>query len=190
MSLETSTVDDVLAHFGVKGMKWGVRKRRQNASDFKEQHPGLSTDASVKTKVIKGPTPIQAKIVPGRPVQTRGGKRHPTVNDAIRSAALRQKLNASGKQSLTNDEIRFLVDRLTLETRLSQVAPKPKSKGRQWAEAFIKSPVPKIGINVAKSKLPEKIEDFTAQQLKIAKGLDFADKLIGTLSESGKKKKK
>ena len=53
------TYEDVLAHFGVKGMKWGVRKKRDSIGGG-DSGPHKSTDAvqvgASKAKVKKGGT--------------------------------------------------------------------------------------------------------------------------------------
>ena len=53
--IHTDNVDDVLLHFGTKGMKWGVRKAARAAVNFGKiyanayTHPILSTHARNKT---------------------------------------------------------------------------------------------------------------------------------------------
>lgn len=189
--METRTVESELAHFGVKGMRWGIRKKRQVSDAVEKTYSPVGTPAKTTTKDVRGPSPVQVKVVPGKPVQSRGGARQPTVDEAIRSAALKQKLHKSGKQSLTNEEMRFLADRLTLEDRLSKLAPKPKHAGLVWAERFIKSPLPGLGINIARGKLlPKEIGAFTARQVQIEKGLDFAEKFVKSSQAKSKEKKK
>lgn len=198
MDVDTRTFESELAHFGVKGMRWGVRKRRQESSNFRET-PASTTgshvpgsDTRTNTKVRLSPTPVQAKIVPGKPVQTRGGKRFPTVDEAIRSAGLKQKYHASGKQALTNEEMRFLADRLTLEDRLSKLAPRPKSKGRVWTERFLKSPLPMFGVKKAQEAVTTKLQSGTGTDfhIKAWKGLRFTEQLLGVLNANAKTKSK
>lgn len=199
MDTDTRTFESELTHFGVKGMRWGIRKRRESRSGFenapvKEQpHHGGAPSEHINVKAKTGgkePTPVQAKIVPGKPIQTRGGKRQPTTDEALRAAGLKQQLHASGKQSLTNEEMRFLADRLGLEQRLSQLAPKPKNKGLVFAQKLIKSPVPSIALGVAASKLPEEAKLMTAQHKKILKGMDFAEMLLKNLGSPIKSPKR
>lgn len=88
MSQEDS-VGDFLAHFGVKGMKWGVRKNR-----------------SSRVTVDTGP---------GGRIKTRGGHDRPPAADAVKAARLRQRAKKSRVTSLSNDELQTLLKRMNLE---------------------------------------------------------------------------
>lgn len=79
-------------HFGVKGMKWGVRRDESS-----------------------GPEAVVAKTTPGRRVKTSGGKRQEASEDAIRVAAYRQKAKKSTIDSLSNKELQDLISRMNLE---------------------------------------------------------------------------
>ena len=83
-----TAADDFLEHFGVKGMKWGVRKRESRVS------------------VATGP---------GGRIRTRGGHDRSPANDAIRAARLRQRAKKSTVKSLSNDELQTLLKRMNLE---------------------------------------------------------------------------
>lgn len=173
------TVEEVLAHFGVKGMKWGVRKRRKIASE----HTPVST-GSVKTVDTKKPTPVQVRVVPGKRVQTRGGSRQPTTAEAIRAAALKQKAKKSGPQALTNEEMSFLVTRLGLEEKLSKVAPKQKTLGQRFVKDFLPSPAAQALLKAGTKKLPANTHP------NVLKGADFAEKMLKTLADNKKSQKK
>lgn len=57
--IHTDSFDDVIEHFGTKGMKWGVRKTKAYAKSFVRnkynelRHPILTTKADFKT-LMKG----------------------------------------------------------------------------------------------------------------------------------------
>lgn len=182
MSLDT--LDDALAHFGVKGMRWGIRKRRQSTKADNASAEETTVGVSKKTGGPRKSTPVQVKVIPGKAVKTRGGERQPTAPEAVKSAALKQKAKKSGPQSLTNDEMRFLVDRLGLEERLSKVAPKEKTLGQKFIQDFLPSPVPLMIVKGAKGKLGPQ------HNPQIAKGLDFAEKLLQGLADNKKSPKK
>lgn len=90
--------EDFLQHYGVKGMKWGVRR---------------STDS--------GPSAVEVRTRPGRRVKTSGGKRHPASEDAIRVAKTRQLAKKSTTDSLSNKELQELINRMNLEQQYKRL---------------------------------------------------------------------
>lgn len=83
-----TAADDFLEHFGVKGMKWGVRKKESRVS------------------VATGP---------GGRIRTTGGHNRPPSSDAVKAARLRQKSKKSSVKSLSNEELATLLKRMNLE---------------------------------------------------------------------------
>lgn len=96
--------DDFLEHYGVPGMKWGKRK-------------------SVPTKV-------QVNARAGRKVKVKGGTGQKPHDDAIRAAVAGQKVKKSSLDSLSNKELKDLVNRMNLEKQFHQLSTevKPASK--------------------------------------------------------------
>jgi hypothetical protein len=118
----TEEIDQTLAHYGVPGMKWGVRKRRDSG------HSGPPEDVKIVSR-------------PGKKVEVSGGRNHPPHEDAKRAHAVKQKAKASTIHSLSNAEIKILVERMRLESDWAkiQAAEAPtKSKGRKFIEDLIR----------------------------------------------------
>jgi 2'-5' RNA ligase len=90
-----------LSHHGVKGMRWGVR--RKNVGKPGEVVVTTNTNRMGKAKI-----------------KTTGGKDNPPSEDAIKVATVKQKAKKSGTASLSNDEIQTVVTRMNLESQLSQ----------------------------------------------------------------------
>lgn len=93
------TLEEFLAHHGIKGMHWGVR-----------------------TGGAKGPTGVTVTHKPGRKVKTKGGKRQPAHEDALRTAIIRQQTKKSTTDSISNKDLKELVDRMNLEQQYSRLA--------------------------------------------------------------------
>ena len=92
-------VDDILAHVGVKGMKWGVRKR-----------PSAVT--------------ISQK---GKKIKISGGHRRPAHSDAIRARTSEQILKKSGSKALSDQELQQFTKRLQLEQNVHRLTQNPNS---------------------------------------------------------------
>lgn len=116
--------EDALKHYGVKGMRWGVRRRR----------PAQSAPTGPENVIIR-------KNLKTNKLEAQGGRGHKPSDDALTAIAIRQKARASGSASLSNKEIQTLVARMDLEAKYAKAlaanAP-PKSKGKQWLDNAIK----------------------------------------------------
>lgn len=91
------TLDEVLSHHGVKGMRWGRRK-----SD-------------------NSPTEVVVTRTPKGKVKTAGGKNQPAHSDAVVARIAAQKAKKSGLDSLSNEELQRLARRLELEQKVSNI---------------------------------------------------------------------
>jgi 2'-5' RNA ligase len=110
MSTTTDRGEEFIAHFGVKGMKWGVRKERS-----------VSTSVRTDTGLVRRKTKVVAK----------GGESHPAHTDAIIAAVQKQKLRKSGTDALSTQELRELSTRLQLEAQVETLTTK---KGKKFAK--------------------------------------------------------
>ena len=81
-------VEAILAHHGVKGMKWGVRRDRPSA-------------VTVTTK--------------GKKLKTKGGYGHEPHSDAVRARTSGQIAKKSGVKALSNADLEAYNRRLNLE---------------------------------------------------------------------------
>jgi hypothetical protein len=134
--LEPQEPSGELAHWGVKGMKWGVRKDR---------------------------TPVEASIkegVPGRRIKAEGGKHLPASDDAIAAVKAHQIARKSTTDALSNKELRALVDRMNLEQQYNQLnASGPRaSAGRKFLNDYLQ--------NGGKDKTMENITEGTSNVAK------------------------
>jgi hypothetical protein len=120
MNLEPEVLErgtEFLEHYGVKGMKWGVR-RSQSA-------------VTTTQKIAVGPrgkTKIKAK----------GGHAHEATPDAIKAATLKQKHRKSGAAALSNQELRDLATRMQLEQQVKSLDAQSKSSGKKLAKGLLK----------------------------------------------------
>ena len=100
------TVDDILEHYGVKGMHWGVRRYRSGGGSLSTTRPPKHDN---KFKV--------------------GDKRQNHASmDSITYRQLHAKAQKHGHHALSNDEIKKLTTRFELEKKYSVVMAEQAKK--------------------------------------------------------------
>jgi 2'-5' RNA ligase len=97
--------EDELEHYGVKGMRWGVRREREAPSAV------TPTAASVVPHGAKRKTKIEVA----------GGENHHAHEDAIKVAESKVKLKRSGVNALSNKELQDMAKRLQLENQVAML---------------------------------------------------------------------
>jgi 2'-5' RNA ligase len=107
MSSTKDVVNDILKHHGVKGMKWGVRRRT---------------------------TGVQAVSVTdkGKRLKTKGGQGHPAHSDAVRVRTIGQVGKKSGLKALSNEELQAFNQRLNLEQQAKRLSYNDKSPPKKF----------------------------------------------------------
>lgn len=128
--------DDELSHYGVKGMKWGVRRSRAALARARGgKKSGGSND---------GPEDVKVSTTPGERVKAKGGARQPASEDAVRTAAKKQKARASTTDSLSTKELKEIVERMNLERQYSKLNPPKKSLGKEFAQMVFENDKQKL----------------------------------------------
>jgi hypothetical protein len=106
----------LIEHFGIKGMRWGIRKE-----------PPKAVSPTAKSVVPHG-SRRKTKI------ERNGGENHPATEDAIKVEKARAKLKKSGPKALTNNELRDVAERLRLEEQAVQA---DRSTSHKWVRRFL-----------------------------------------------------
>ena len=108
-------MDTKLEHFGVKGMRWGV----------------------TKDKMI--PQYVAVRMKPGKKLKTKGGKKFPASEDAIRAAIGKQVARKSTTDALSNAQLREVVQRMQLEQQFSQLGGRTTrlESGKKFLKALV-----------------------------------------------------
>lgn len=128
-----SPTDEILEHYGILGMRWGVRrfqnkdgsltnagqKRYEGSSDKKVRHKPSSARKLAKQRAANLEKARQAKIAKKQYEEDK--------KKALESGTAEDILRYKGK--LTNQELQTAVNRINLETQLSNMAQKDVKSG-------------------------------------------------------------
>jgi hypothetical protein len=111
---EMETFMSDLQHYGVKGMRWGVRRNPDRSTGT----PG----------VIRG-----HKSSDGTPmvIRKKTNEGHPEAPDSLRAREFKNRAKKFGPSALNNDELQALVQRMNLEKQYSQLQPPTAGKKTQ-----------------------------------------------------------
>jgi hypothetical protein len=112
---------DILKHFGVKGMKWGVRRKATVGAQ----------------EVIVRDTRKKLK--------TSGGSGHPASSDALRAKNLGQIGKKSGLKALSNKELQDYAQRLQLEQNVKRLNYNEMSRGKKFVATLTGKSANRLG---------------------------------------------
>lgn len=109
--------DNVLSHYGIKGMKWGVRRTPEQLGRARKAR-----------KARKAAEKEQKKVDRARPAS----------KDAVEAATARRVAKNAGTSSLSNQELESLLKRMKLEERyVETLGADRKSAGRIFLESIV-----------------------------------------------------
>lgn len=134
-----AAVDNFLAHYGKKGMKWGVRKGK-----------GAPTAVAVQEK--------------GKKLKTSGGKNLPAAPEAVAAAKLGQKARASGVKALSNTELSTLSNRLNLEQNVTRLQSQNDGSAKQFVRNLLSNAGKQQATRAANNLAAKQVDNLLAKQ--------------------------
>lgn len=152
---------DTLKHYGVLGMKWGIR-RYQN-KDGSLTSAGKKKAAKLKERY----TQLTGKRMRRNPVKN-------TTNVKTSSKSKRKTVS-----EMSDDELKARIDRLTLERRFNELSPKQVSRG----EAFKKT-LSDTALSVVRNNGQKVIGDYLEKKLRASLGMNTEDPIKNLKKEA------
>lgn len=145
-----------IRHYGVKGMKWGVRRKasallssagaaarekRSSMAAARSEKKGMKADAKSAAKAAKVEAKVQKKADKKQEFQEK--LKRPVTEDAVNAAKGRERSGKHGTDALTNKDLQSLVTRMNLEQQLANLkenekAAKARNSGRTYLNDLMK----------------------------------------------------
>ncbi len=169
---------NTLTHYGVKGMKWGVRRSAQTRYAERQQgraavnralgahKSGQKREEHVE-RLRTGKANVRDHARSGGLFVEKTKKDKPVKevsSDAAKAASASTKVKKQGKQALSNEEMQALVTRMNLERQLTQLTPPSRAqKGAKF--------VGKMLVNAGNAQVQRVINDQATKAVKKAIGV-------------------
>lgn len=158
------TYNDYLAHYGVKGMKWGVRKKRRSSGS--EQHSSDHKDVKAVEKKAKEfgaeslsnqeLSTLQQRSNLKRNTRTFDKTHDKFSKDKSTSRAINKVGRQKGTRALSNEELETAIKRMELEKRYDNLK-KENSKVYQ-GRSFVQEMAMDVVRDLATSAMKEAVK--------------------------------
>lgn len=163
---------EYLMHYGVLGMKWGVRKQRKTASKNRK-----SVERAASTISKTGTSDIQLKDI-GKTfksyVSNKNTKRtlKREVKKAVKAAKAEKKAERRKRTSdLTDEELKKRINRLEMEKQYKTLKQNQLSEGTKFVQNILKKSGENIGTQLATYAMGEAVNKlFKAEIVNPKKG--------------------
>lgn len=156
------SADDVLIHFGITGMKWGHRKRKEN--NYPTNGQGAKPRMLTKSRQIQKDKQNLDLLEKGKHISVGMTKERQAQYDERDKAILRERISKFSTDikktikvqpsedavkanrikrkripEMSNAELKAVNERLQLERQYKELSKQDVSKGRKWATDILEN---------------------------------------------------
>ena len=164
-------MENELTHWGIKGMRWGVRRYQNKDGTLttagKKRYAKEMAKLKEEERVAKNKQRTKAKLdkldEKRREIEAiKSGKPVPKPAE--------KQTNKTGIKDMSDEELRSVVTRLQLEQQYRQLRPEQVSAGKRFADKVMKDVVApaatEVGKNVLKDYMTNAIKKASADAAK------------------------
>jgi hypothetical protein len=112
-----AAVENILAHFGVRGMRWGVRR-----------------------KATVGPQEVfvsRSRVPGSKRLKAKGGGGHPSTKEGLSAREIGQIGKKSGLHALSDQQLNQYARRIQLEQNVARLQYNEKTRGAKFVDGLL-----------------------------------------------------
>lgn len=166
-------MENELTHWGTKGMRWGIRRYQNKDGSLtpagKKRYDKEMGKLKAEEKVLKNRQRTQDKL---NKLETKRKEIQALKEGKPISKEPEKKPAKRSIKDLSDDELRTVVNRLTLEQQYARLKPEQVSKGKKFADAVLYKVIAPAATEVGKNV----VKDALAKAVKTTLPDDSSDK--------------
>lgn len=148
-------MENELMHWGIKGMKWGVRRYQNRDGSLtpagRKRYDKEMAKLKEEEKIAKNKLRTQAKL--NKLEEKRREVEALKSGKPLQKAT--QKTSGPSLKDMSDDELRRVVNRMLLEQQYNKMRPEQVSAGKKFVDKIMKDVVAPTAVEVGKQVLKE-----------------------------------
>lgn len=148
-------MENELMHWGIKGMKWGVRRYQNRDGSLtpagRKRYDKEMAKLKEEEKIAKNKLRTQAKI--NKLEEKRKEVEALKSGKPLQKAT--QKTSGPSLKDMSDDELRRVVNRMLLEQQYNKMRPEQVSAGKKFVDKVMKDVVAPTAVEVGKQVLKD-----------------------------------